>query len=168
MGLIRPELAQWLRPRRELIAAVLLILLGGYVALLGGWFLALIGALMIATGGGWALGSWRRLAFRRQIAAPGVLVVDEGAIRYESGHAMGGQIALRDLVELRLIRLGGHDVWRLKSRDGQALLVPTESHGAAQLADAFSALPGINMGRIAAALAQTDGPSLRIVWQAPG
>lgn len=166
MGLIRPELASWLAPRRELLAAVLVTLMGGWLASLGGWFLFALGAVVFATGAVWAVTSFRRLAFRRDVAAPGLVEVVEGEIRYFAARALGGTIALRELSEIRLIRLNGHDHWRLKSADAQALLVPVEAKGAEQLAAAFATLPGIEMGRVAAALAQTGGPSLRVVWTA--
>lgn len=164
--MIRPELAQWLVPRRELFAAILLALLGAWIASRGGWFLFALGAAVFATGAGWGIGSWRRLAFRREIAAPGMVEIDEGAIRYFAARALGGTVPLRELAEIRLLRLNGHDHWRLKTRDGQALLIPVEAKGADQLADAFTALPGLDLGRVSAALAQKDGPSLRVVWSA--
>ncbi|NHF73938.1 hypothetical protein [Paracoccus xiamenensis] len=167
MGVIRPELAAWLAPRRELMAAATCMALAGWVATWGGWFFAGLGFLGFAICAAWMLGSWRRLAFHRDIAAPGVLDIDEGEIRYYAARALGGSVALRDLAEIRLIRLDGHDNWRLKTRDGQALLIPVEARGADQLADAFTALPGVDMGRITSALAKRDGPSLRVVWTAP-
>ncbi|SDE38426.1 hypothetical protein SAMN05421538_10690 [Paracoccus isoporae] len=167
MGLIRPELAAWLAPRRELLAAVAVALIGGWLASRGGWFLFAIGAVVFAIGAAWAVTSFRRLAFRRDVAAPGLVEVVEGEIRYYAARALGGTIALRDLTEIRLIRLDGHDHWRLKSADGQALLIPVEAKGAEGLAAAFATLPGIEMGRVTAAMAQTDGPSLRVVWTGP-
>lgn len=91
----------------------------------------------------------------------------EGEIRYFGARAIGGTLALRELSEIRLLRLNGHDHWRLKTRGGEALLIPVEAKGADRLADAFAALPGLDLGRVSAALAQKAGPSLRIVWEAP-
>ncbi|MBA4490553.1 hypothetical protein H1S04_07195 [Paracoccus sp. S1E-3] len=165
--MIRPELARWLAPRREFFAALAGMALGLWVATRGGWFLGALGLMLGALCLGWAIDSRRRLAFRRDIAAPGVLDIDEGEIRYFAARALGGSVALRDLTEIRLLRLNGQDNWRLKTRDGQALLIPVEARGAEQLADAFTALPGVDMGRITGALAQKGGPSLRVVWTAP-
>lgn len=167
MGLIRPELARWLAPRREIIAAIAGMALGLWIASWGGWFYIPLGLMVIAGCAIWALGSWRRLAFLHEIAAPGVVDVVEGAIHYYAARALGGSIALRDLAEIRLLRLNGHDHWRLKTRNGEALLIPVEARGAEQLADAFTALPGLDLGRVSAALAQKNGPSLRVVWSAP-
>ncbi|WBU64336.1 hypothetical protein [Paracoccus aerodenitrificans] len=167
MGLIRPELARWLTQRRELLAALATVLFGGWLALRGGWFFFALGAAVFATGAVWAVTSWRRLAFLHDVTAPGVVEVVEGEIRYFGARSLGGSIALHELNEIRLIRLNGQDHWRLKSRDGQALLIPVEARGAEQLADAFTALPGLDLGRVSAALQQTEGPSLRIVWTRP-
>lgn len=164
MGIIRPELQAWLAPRRELTGAVAIIVFGLWIITLGGWFYILIGLAMSATGTGWALGSWRRLAFLRHISAPGVVEVVEGEIRYLAPDISGGSIALADLNEIRLLRLNGHDRWRLKTNRGEALLIPVEARGAEQLADAFASLPGLDMGRVSSALGQNDGPALRIVW----
>ncbi|MDO5642159.1 MAG: hypothetical protein Q4G26_07195 [Paracoccus sp. (in: a-proteobacteria)] len=167
MGLIRPELARWLAPRRELLTAILCMGLSAWVASWGGWFFAGLGYLGFMLCAGWLLGSWRRLAFHRDIAAPGLVEVVEGEIRYFGARAMGGVVALRELSEIRLLRLNGHDHWRLKTRAGEALLIPVESRGADQLAGAFAALPGLDLGRVSAALAQKNAPSLRVVWTAP-
>ena len=90
--------------------------------------------------------------------------LDEGAIRYLSpNRLLGGEISLRELAEIRLMRLNGRRHWRLKSTDGQALLIPVDSAGAEYLASAFAALPGIDMGQVSAALAP-DAPTIQTVW----
>ncbi len=167
MGLIRPELREWLRPRQEMLVAALCVIVSGWIASWGGWFFAGLGFLGFAISVGWLLGSWRRLAFHRDIAAPGLVEIVEGEVRYFGARAIGGTLALRDLNEIRLLRLNGQDYWRLKTQGGEALLIPVEAKGADRLADAFSALPGLDLGRVSAALAQKGGPSLRIVWTAP-
>ncbi|WBU53863.1 hypothetical protein [Paracoccus sp. SCSIO 75233] len=166
MGLIRPELSAWIGSRREFLASLAGVLFGIWVATWGGWFFLGLGVLIAAVCAALAVGSWRRLAFRHDVAAPGVVEVIEGQISYFAARGLGGAIALRDLTEIRLLRLNGHDHWRLKTRDGQALLIPVEAKGAEGLANAFAALPGLDMGRVSAALMQKDGPSLRIVWAA--
>ena len=161
--MIRPELhARAARWSESLVAAA--ILLGGlWLAFRGGWFFAALGGLVLLVGLALLIGAIRRLPFRRKIAAPGVVEVDEGAIRYYGAAALGGEIALRDLSEIRLLRLNGRAHWRLKSLDGQALLVPVDARGADGLASAFAALPGVDMGRISAAL-KADGPTMQTLW----
>ncbi|MDO5606391.1 MAG: hypothetical protein Q4G25_14640 [Paracoccus sp. (in: a-proteobacteria)] len=167
MALIRPEIVAWFAPRRELVAAIALMSAGLWLAARAGWLAIGLGLVLAVTGAIWAQGAWRRLSFRREIAAPGVVEIVEGEVRFFAPRALGGAVALRDLAEIRLIRLNGHDHWRLKSRAGEALLIPVEARGAEGLADAFAALPGLDMGRVSAALNQRGGPSLRIVWTAP-
>ena len=98
-----------------------------------------------------------------EVEAPRLVEVEEGAIRYLDPRALGGEIALRDLSQIRLIRLDGRAHWRLKTQGGEALLIPVEAAGAAALADAFAALPGFDLGAASAALAAND--AFRIVWQ---
>ncbi|AVI58278.1 hypothetical protein A6J80_04770 [Paracoccus yeei] len=158
--MIRPEL----RPYRETVAALVATGLGLWVFSRGGWVFWPLGALIAVASALWALDAWRRLRFRSRATAPGVVELDEGAIRYLSpDRLLGGEIALRDLSEIRLLRLNGRAHWRLKSLDGQALLVPVDARGADGLASAFAALPGVDMGRISAAL-KADGPTMQTLW----
>ena len=116
------------------------------------------------------IGAIRRLPFRRKIAAPGVVEVDEGTIRYYGAAVLGGEIALRELAEIRLMRLKGQGYWRLRSTSQEALLVPVDAAGSDALAHAFTALPGLQMGTMSAALAQIarQGDAMRTVWRRPG
>ena len=158
--MIRPEL----RPYRETVAALVATGLGLWVFSRGGWVFWPLGALIAVASALWALDAWRRLRFRSRATAPGVVELDEGAIRYLSpDRLLSGEIALRDLSEIRLLRLNGRAHWRLKSLDGQALLVPVDARGADGLASAFAALPGVDMGRISAAL-KADGPTMQTLW----
>ena len=158
--MIRPEL----RPYRETVAALVATGLGLWVFSRGGWVFWPLGALIAGASALWALDAWRRLRVRSRATAPGVVELDEGAIRYLSpDRLLGGEIALRDLSEIRLLRLNGRAHRRLKSLDGQALLVPVDARGADGLASAFAALPGVDMGRISAAL-KADGPTMQTLW----
>ena len=164
MPVIRPELAERLRPWRELAAAVLVAVSGAWVFTWGGLVFQPIGIAVFAVAAVWGIDARRRMRFRREVAAPGVVELIEGAIRYYGAQTLGGEIALRDLVEVRLLRLNGHAHWRLRSSDGQALLIPVEAAGAARLADAFSALPGFDLAQAANAL-DAKGETFRIVWR---
>ena len=160
---IRPELAAKLRPWREFVAAVLTLAAGGWLFSLGGLLFLPIGAGVMLFAVLWGLGAWRRRRFAAAIAAPGLVEIVEGVIRYFGARALGGEIALRDLDQIRLLRLDGQAHWRLRSRTGEALLIPVQAAGAASLADAFAALPGFDLGRAAAALA-ADHP-FQTVWE---
>lgn len=165
MGLIRPELAERLQPWAETGTALAATAGGLWLFSLGGWIFWPLGALVAAGAAIWALDARRRMRFRHGALGPGMVELDEGAIRYLSpNRLLGGEIALRDLAEIRLMRLNGRSHWRLKSTDGQALLVPTDAAGAEMLASAFSTLPGIEMGRVSHALSP-DAPAIQTVWR---
>ena len=161
--MIRPELVARLRPWREVIAAGLTGAFGIWMFAQGGLLFQPLGGAILALALLWGLGAWRRRRFAAPVRAPGLVEVEEGAIRYFGAKALGGEIALRDLAQIRLVRLDGHAHWRLKTQGGEALLIPVEAAGAAALADAFAALPGFDLSAAAAALAAND--AFRVVWQ---
>lgn len=167
--MIRPELRALLRDRAELLVYGGLTLLGLWLAFRGGWFLALVGGAVMLVGASLSLGALRQVPFRRPVAAPGVVELVEGTIRYYGATEPGAEIALCDLVEIRLLRLHGRACWRLRSSDGQALLIPADAAGAAVLADAFDSLPGLDLGALSAALSQIahQPDAMRTVWRRP-
>lgn len=165
--MIRPELAARLRLWQESAAAAAVLALGVWIASLGGWLLQPVGALIGALGAGWLVIALRRLRFARPVADPGVVELDEGQIGYfGAGQGLGGYVALEDLSEIRLLTLRGRKHWRLKGKDGSAILIPVAAHGASVLYDAFSSLPGIDMGALAAAL-DRDLPA-QSLWKRAG
>ena len=151
-------------------AEVLIALAGIWLMLRGGWFFSMIGGITAALGLTLAVGARRRMAFRRDVDAPGMVDVVEGAIRYYGATSLGGEIALRDLTEIRLLRLKGKGYWRLRNQQAEALLIPVDAAGAVVLADAFAALPGMDMGGVSDALShvadQVD--AVRVVWRRSG
>lgn len=166
---MRPELRAWLARWAEVLVAAAVILPGLWIAVLGGWFFGVIGAAVVLVGIALLIGALRRLPFRRPVDAPGMVEVIEGAIRYYGATELGGEIALRDLVEIRLLRLNDHPHWRLRNAAGEALLVPADAAGSDALAHAFTALPGMDMAAVSAALAQigSQGDAMRTVWRRP-
>lgn len=152
--MIRPELRAALLRHREPLAAVGLALAGLWLGTRGGWFLGALGLALGALGAGWAVTAWRRLRFARPVTDPGLVEIDEGRIGYYGAGArgLGGYVALDDLVEIRLLRLGAQSFWRLRTQDAQAILIPVAATGAEALHDAFATLPGIDMGALVAAL----------------
>lgn len=168
--MIRPEIRAFLSRWAEALVALVVVLLGFLIVLRGGWFFAAVGGLVLLVGVSLLIGAWRRQPFRRPILAPGVVEVVEGAIRYYGTTDLGGEIALRELVEIRLLRVAGRPHWRFRNSGGEALLIPVDAAGGEALADAFTALPGLDMGQVSAALAHVaDQPdALRILWRRPG
>lgn len=152
--MIRPELRAHLTRQREAYVAALALAASLWIGTRGGWVLAALGLCLAALAAGWLVLALRRARFARPVSDPGVVDLDEGRIGYWGigGGMLGGTMALEDLVEIRLLLLKDSQFWRLKSRDGQALLVPVAAVGSEKLFDAFAGLPGIDMGAMAAAL----------------
>lgn len=152
MTLMRVEIAAGLVRWREVLAAAALSLAGLWLIGLGGYLLVPVGMAMLPLAAGWALVALRRMRFRQLVNAPGVVEIDEGQIGY-FGPAFGGFVASAELVEIRLLDIAGLRQWRLRTRDGQVLLIPVAAAGAERLFDAFAALPGADMAALSAALA---------------
>ena len=179
--MIRVEVSDAAWRWREVIAAGGLGAFGLWLIWLGGFLLGPIGALMLVLAAFWGVTAWRRVRFAQEVAAPGMVEVDEGQVGY-LGPSFGGYVALPDLVEVRLVTMYGRRLWRLKQADGQALLIPVDAAGAERLFDAFGSLPGMDMAALLAALEtplaqgraglpslRGDGPvaeaAMRVVWR---
>jgi hypothetical protein len=174
--LIRPAAQAALWKLREVFAAAGLAAVGLWLVALGGYVLVPFGGAVAVVAAGFGVLAWRRMRFAQSGDAPGVVEFDEGQVSY-FGPDTGGAVALRELVELRLLVLAGRRVWRLKQQDGQALLIPVSALGAERLFDAFAALPGMDTAALVAALeapvAPTEGkaivamPDSRVIWRHP-
>ncbi len=162
MGLIREDVIAAAHRARELIAAGGVALAGLWLMWLGGYLLLPVGAVILAVCALWGVQAWRRLRFSQDLAAPGMVEVDEGQVGY-LGPAFGGFVALPDLVELRILTLQGQRLWRLKQGDGQALLIPVSAAGADRLFDAFASLPGMDSQALVAAAGGKAGDG--VVWR---
>ncbi len=166
MTLLRPEALATLARWREVLVAAIVALTALWLFRLGGYILAPLGVVLGLAALGWGVIALRRMRFARAVAAPGLVEVDEGQIGYfGAGLGIGGYVALRDLTEIRLLSLRGALYWRLKQTDGQAILIPVAAAGAGALYDAFATLPGIDMGRLTAALDQHH--PAQSLWQRP-
>ena len=170
MSLLRPEVTDALRKGQEVIAAGVVVLVGLWLTWLGGYLLVPVGLLVIGLGAILAHMAWRRMRFAQAVDAPGLVELDEAQVGY-LGPGDGGFLSLEELVELRLMRLHGKRMWRLKQADGQALLIPVEAQGAERLFDAFAGLPGMDTRALVAALDPSPAvPGLaetRVIWRRP-
>jgi hypothetical protein len=176
MSFVREEARAALWRWRGVFGAAALGVIGLWLALLGGFLLLPIGALIVALALGLGLLAWRRLHFAQTNDAPGVVELIEGQVSY-FGPTSGGALALRELEELRLLTQHGQRVWRLRQTDGQTLHIPVAAMGADRLFDAFASLPGMDTGALVAALAPkttapaghalTIGPDTRVIWRHP-
>jgi hypothetical protein len=160
----------------EVAAVLALAALGAYWAYLGGFVLMPLGLGVMALCIPMCLSAYRRQRFAQSIGAAGVIEVVEGELRFfapaeQGGNpaGMGGFINLPDLVELRLVHLDHHRFWRLKSQDGQALLIPVDAAGNDALFDVFAALPQMDSAALVAALTASSatGTATQTLWRRP-
>lgn len=165
MSFIRPEVRQGLHRWREVIAAGAVLALGLWWALTGlglirwiGWTVVIGGAALLWTG-------LQRARFLGGHGGLGVVEVDERQIAYLA--PVGGGIASLDL--LTEVSIGpdraGLPVWRFRSGP-ETLAIPTSAEGTAQLFDALTALPGVDIE--AAIRASRSRPAHSVViWSKP-
>jgi hypothetical protein len=162
MSFLRPEVTAALHRWREVLAGLGVVAAGGWLAGVGGPFWQGLGALVALAGLGLALGGLRRMRFRPAGLAPGVVQIVEGQLAY-FGPDTGGFAALTEVEELRLEPRPGGLVWVL-DQPGGPLVVPVGAAGAEALADWVTALPGIDMAALHAALGRpVAGP--RVLWR---
>jgi hypothetical protein len=147
---------------REPIAAGLVGLFALWLMLLGGYLLLPLGAVVTVLACVWFVQALRRLRFGREIDAPGVVEIDEGQVGY-LGPSFGGYVSLPEMVELRVIEVQGKRHWRLKQKDGQALIIPMAAAGSEQLFDAFASLPGMDTQALVSAVEAEIGAG--VIWR---
>jgi hypothetical protein len=164
--MIHPSALTLLRHWVEVVLAGMVALLGLWAAAQGGYVLLPIGAVITLLAAGYGLAAYQRMRFAQDPTAAGFIEVTEGQIAYfaEDG---GGFISLPELIELRLVTVRQSRLWRLKQRDGQALLIPVDAAQNAALFDAFASLPQMNSAALLAALStppSTDNATLTL-WR---
>ncbi len=160
--MIRPELRIAISRWSEVLTGLAIAVLGLWALQARDVFFQGLAALVVLAGLGLALIGWRRLRFRRDGAAPGIVQVVEGQISY-FGPQTGGFVGTGDLIELHLIESG--TCWRLLGEDGTVLDIPVSAKGAEALFDAFATLPGLPMQILLDAL-DTPVPA-RLLWRHP-
>lgn len=164
MGFVRPEIARAVSRKGEVLACAAAAGFGLWLSGRGGSVMLVLGGGIAAISTLMALFAWRRMRFRMEVDAPGVVSVDEGRIAY-MGPITGGNVDLRELVEIEVIDVAGsRRCWRLRQADGQMLLVPMAAAGAAALYDHFAALPGMETRALMSALEGEAIPARRI-WR---
>ncbi len=163
MSFIRPEakLALW-RWREMLVAVVVLVVglswIGGPGGLLGwlGWVLVAISAALAIIG-------VQRARFRTGAGGPGVVTIDEGQITY-LGPLDGGIVAAREIERLALDPTARPALWMLDQPGQPTLHIPVNAEGAEALFDVFSNLPGLKTEYM---LSELKGGSLHpvVIWE---
>ncbi|NPD14651.1 hypothetical protein HOY34_05465 [Xinfangfangia sp. D13-10-4-6] len=154
--MIRPEVIAGFRRWQDMALGLALMLFGAWIFSGGTLIWQLSGLGLMALGLGWTINAWRRMRFQSDPSAPGLIEIDEGRVRFLHP-VMGGEISLNDLSELKLITLRGRLLWQMRDLSGARLVVPLDSAGAGDLADAFASLPGLTMPDLIRALDHDAG-----------
>jgi hypothetical protein len=152
------RLVRW----HEVIIGLVIAALGLWSFLLIGVFFQGIGVLVLLAGLSFAVIGYRRLVFAGAALAPGVVQVVEGQIGY-FGPTSGGFVAIRELIELRL--LNDATVWFLIPAEGETLEIPVGARGSEALFDAFATLPGLRMPEILRLLSGRSQFEERVIWR---
>lgn len=180
--MIRPTARAQINRWGEVALVGAVALLGAYLASFGGYVMLPLGVILLTTSLPLALLAYRRLRFAQTSLGEGMVEVVEGELRYFAPQsapppilgaaplpamAMGGFLNLPDLAELRLIHMDHRRFWRMKTTDGQALMVPVDAAGHAALFDVFAALPHMNSAALIAALnhSPATGSGAAVIWR---
>jgi hypothetical protein len=161
----RPEIRAALWRGREVLAGLALVLLALWLSLgsfgITRWVAGAMGLLGFAV----AWTGLQRMRFARGGGGPGVVTVDERQLSYW-GPLTGGVVDLDNLLRLDLDPSGQPAHWVLTPIKGEALAVPVTAQGAEALLDLFTALPGLKVEALIAALGRTNGPPVTL-WALP-
>lgn len=165
---IRPEIARLVR---VFLPSAVVLAAGVWLLRLGGYVLGPLGAVLAVTSALLAVIEWRRFRLGDEgDPDPGIIELSEGVLRYWAPDGMGGEVALRDLVEIRLVMVNRRANWRLRAITNEALLLPVNARGADVLADAFATLPAMDLGVLVQArrlAGRGDAPLQGPLWRHP-
>ncbi len=166
MSLFRPEAKAAILRWREAIIGLVVFALGlywvtqtfGLIYWLG-FPVTLAGVALIVIG-------VQRGRFRTGGGGPGLVQIIEGRISY-FGPLTGGVVDVSNLTALRLDQGAKPPHWLLDQPGVPSLAIPTNAEGAEALFDAFATVPGLETGRLVAALnRKADHPI--VIWRKGG
>lgn len=163
MSFIRPEAGKLLSKYKEVLIAAVAFLLGAYWAFFSFGLLPWLGYIVMGVSGLLLFSFLQRAWFARGEGGRGFVEVDEGQISYFAPES-GGMIAVRELSELLYDARPSPPVWTLRQAGLPELVIPANAKGAAQLFDAFAALPGLSADRLLTAQRGAKGHA-RVIWR---
>ncbi|MFT6675485.1 MAG: hypothetical protein ACJAVM_001677 [Sulfitobacter sp.] len=163
MSFFRPEAQAQVWRWREVIVAVFVVALGGWLISGPGLLLAIPGYALVCGGAALAWLGVQRARFRGADGGAGAVQVDEGQVSY-FGPLTGGVVALRELDSLSLDGAMFPAHWRLTQSGVPPLLIPVNAAGAEALFDAFATLPGLRTERMLSLLKANSHQSV-VIWQ---
>jgi len=160
---LRPAARATLWRWRDVIGAVVVILLGLWWIAIANGVVAWLGYVVVLLGAMWAFAGVQRARFRQGAGGPGIVSVIERKLAY-FGPLTGGTFDLDDVTALALDPTGKPPHWVITGPNLQTLEIPITAQGAEVLFDVFATFPGIRTQKLLDALERT--PDARIViWQ---
>ncbi len=168
--MIRPEVISLFRRYAEVIAGLLIAVLGFWLLTRPNVLAKIVGALVIGAGLVMFTTSLRRIAFKTDQIGPGVVEVDERQISYFSAYE-GGVVSIDGLTRITVISSDQgpwvDDMhWVLEEDGGTMLTIPNSASGTEKLFDAFSALDGVDYSMATKAMGSTENDSY-VIWAKP-
>ena len=162
--MIRPKARAALMRWGEVLATLAVAGLGVWWAMTGTGLPRWLGGATATLGAALSFGALQRARFTGPDVAPGpgIVELDEGEIRY-LGPRGGGVVALDAILALSIS--ADSRFWLVESADGAVLVIPRAATGAADLFDAFAALPGLDMARLLRVAAQGSAPLAQMIWE---
>jgi len=160
---LRPAARATLWRWRDVIGAVIVILLGLWWLGVAHGAVRWLGYVTILLGAVWAFAGVQRARFRQDGGGPGIVSIIERKLAY-FGPLTGGTFDLDDITALVLDPTSKPPHWIITGPNLQTLEIPVNAAGSEALFDAFASLPGIRTQKLLDALERT--PDARIViWQ---
>ncbi len=170
MSFIRPEAAKALRRWREVLAGLVVGLIGVWLVTnrfgalyLIGWGLAVGGFSMVFAG-------IRHARFPAGSGGLGIVEVDERKLTYFSPDK-GGAVSLDDLLKVAIRTnddspIASDMFWEWTDTAGQTLSIPGDAEGSEQIFDALSALSGVDHDAIMRASGEVT-QNYFVIWRKP-
>ncbi|MGI9391614.1 MAG: hypothetical protein ACR2O1_16275 [Boseongicola sp.] len=168
MNFIRPEAAAALSRWREVLAGLVVALIGVWLITnkfgalyLIGWGLTVGGISMVIAG-------IRQARFPAGSGGPGIIELDERKLTYFSPDT-GGSISLDDLMRIAIRTtdagpFASDMFWEWTDITGQTLAVPSDAEGSEQIFDALSSLDSVDYDAIMKASGEVT-QNYFVVWQ---
>lgn len=161
--MVRPEVKMFFSRYAQALIGSAIALVSLY------WTFSIPGVLRYITGAIALLGLALAIdGFRRGRLRPtgdvseGLVEIDERRITWMTAN-WGGSVSINDLTVIELGSRQGNSHWRIRDAFGSVLLIPYTARGADGLIDAFGALDGFDLSRVAQAL-EKEGEHLSSVW----
>lgn len=168
MSLIRPEAAAVLRRWQEVLAGLVVALIGVWMITNKFGALYLIGWGLTVGGISMAIAGARHARFPARSGGAGIIELDERQLTYFSPDG-GGAVSLDDLLKIAIRTTDqgpfvSDMFWEWTDSSGQTLSIPSDAEGSEQIFDALSALSGVDYEAIMKASGEVT-QNYFVVWQ---